>query len=144
MSLKERFDIMTCHYPPDEVLCNTHFYDNCDVLDITLQLEGWRQPFPLWFCTVVNVGGHFSDNLLRGPKLNWQDKEWNELWKSLMKDNVEVYPYIINPDRLLGCQYVNTHRKYITRSLDCNSNVKVGSPRCMISVIHYFTKSTQK
>jgi hypothetical protein len=61
-----------------------------------------------------------------------------------MKDDIEVYPFIIDSKRSLGSQYLNTHSKFITRTLGCNSNVQIGSPRCMFYVVHYSTKSTQK
>ena len=61
-----------------------------------------------------------------------------------MKDNIEVYPFIANSKRSLGSQYLNTHSKLITRTLGCNSNVQIGSPRCMFYVVHYSTKPTQK
>ena len=66
------------------------------------------------------------------------------LWRSLLKDDIAVYPLTVNPNRPLGSQYLNTHSKYTTRALGCNSNVQIGSPRCMFYVVSYSTKSTQK
>jgi hypothetical protein len=39
---------------------------------------------------------------------------------------------------------MNTHSKYISRTLGCNNNAQFGSLRCMFYVIYYSTKSTQK
>jgi hypothetical protein len=60
-----------------------------------------------------------------------------------MKDDFEVYPFVVNSKRPLSYQYLNTHSKYITRILGCNSNVQIGNSRCMFYVVHS-TKSTQK
>ena len=58
--------------------------------------------------------------------------------------NIKVFPFVIESKRPLGSQYLNTHCKYITKTLGCNSNVQIGSPRCIFYVVHYSTKSTQK
>jgi hypothetical protein len=55
-----------------------------------------------------------------------------------------VYPYVIQPKRPNGSQFLNTHCKAITKKFGCNSNVQIGSPRCVFYVLHYATKSTQK
>ncbi len=60
-----------------------------------------------------------------------------------MKKDIVVYPFIFNPKRSLGSQYLNTYSKSITRTLACNSNVQIGSPRCMFYVVHLSTKPTQ-
>jgi hypothetical protein len=39
---------------------------------------------------------------------------------------------------------LNTHCEIITKTLGCNSNIQMGSPRCVFYVIPYSTKSTQK
>ena len=72
------------------------------------------------------------------------DEDKCTICRSLMKDDIEVYPFIIDSKRSLGSQYLNTHSKFITRTLGCNSNVQIGSPRCMFYVVDYSTKSTQK
>ena len=72
------------------------------------------------------------------------DEEKCTIWRSLMKEDIVVYPFIVNPKRSLGSQYLNTHSKSITRMLGCNSNFQIGSLRCMFYVVHYSTKSTQK
>ena len=60
-----------------------------------------------------------------------------------MKD-IAMFLFIVNPMHPLGFEYLNTHSKYITRTLGCNSNVQIGNPRCMFYVVHYSTKSTKK
>jgi hypothetical protein len=56
----------------------------------------------------------------------------------------KIYPYSICPKRTMGSQYLNTHSSTITDLLGCNSNIQIGSPRCVFYVVHYSTKNTQK
>ena len=63
---------------------------------------------------------------------------------SLVKSDIVVFPYSVEHRRPLGCEPLNTHSDYITRALECNSNIQIGSPRCVFYVVHYSTKSTQK
>jgi hypothetical protein len=58
-------------------------------------------------------------------------------------EDIAIFPFL-NPMHPLGSKYLNTHNKYITRTLGCKINVQIGSPRCMFYVVHYSTKSTQK
>ncbi len=61
-----------------------------------------------------------------------------------MNEDIVVYSFIVNPKRSLGYQCLNTFSKSIMRTLGCNSNVQIGSLRCMLYVVNYTTKSTQK
>ena len=66
------------------------------------------------------------------------------VWRSLWRDDESVYPFVAKTKRGMGSQYLNTHSEEITKILGCNSNIQMGSPRCVFYVIHYTTKSTQK
>lgn len=59
------------------------------------------------------------------------------------QDSDTVFPYNIEPRRSNGSQYLNTHSRHITQMFGCNSNIQIGSPRCVFYVVHYSTKSTQ-
>ncbi len=102
---------------------------NPHVLSMVKNVE---PPFPRQFCKKTQ----FDEDK--------DDEDKCTLWKSLMKENNVVYPFIANPKRSLSSQYLNTHSKCITRTLGYNSNVQIGSPRCMVYVVHYSTNSTQK
>ena len=47
------------------------------------------------------------------------DAETCTIWRSLMKEDIVIYQFIVNPKRSLGSQYLNTHThsKSITRML---------------------------
>ena len=66
------------------------------------------------------------------------------VWRTLGCVDEEVYPFAIKTKRGIGSQFLNTHSEVITKMLACNSNIQMGSPRCVFYVIHYSTKSTQK
>jgi len=66
------------------------------------------------------------------------------VWRTLGKEDEIVYPFAAKTKRGVGSQYLNTHSEIITKTLGCNSNIQMGSPRCVFYVIHYSTKSTQK
>ena len=59
------------------------------------------------------------------------------------KESEIVYPYTIESKRPVGSDFLNTHCKPVTEKFGCNSNVQIGSPRCVFYVVHYATKSTQ-
>ena len=66
------------------------------------------------------------------------------IWRSIGKEDTNVYPFAVKTKRGMGSQFLNTHSRRITEALACNSNIQMGSPRCVFYVIHYSTKSTQK
>jgi hypothetical protein len=75
-----------------------------------------------------------------------EDNSANNLtvWRTLGGDDKSVYPFVAKTKRGIGSQYLNTHSEVITKLFGCNSNIQMGSPRCVFYVIHYSTKSTQK
>ena len=148
-SSKERRDILTYRYPLDNLSSDSHFYCNSEVrhhiATRRMNEHDWkhrpscfkygkecRAPFPRQSCESTQ----FEEDK--------DDEEKCTRWKSLMKKNVVMYPFIINPKRSLSSEYMNIHSKSITRMLGCNSNVQIRSLRCMFYVVHYSTKSTQK
>lgn len=81
------------------------------------------------------------------PKFIEDDDDFTEIKWSYIDENKEceiVYPYTIESKRPVGSEYLNTHSCHITKKFGCNSNIQIGSPRCVFYVLHYATKSTQK
>ena len=81
------------------------------------------------------------------PKFIEDDDDFTEIRWSYIDENKEceiVYPYTIESKRPVGSEYLNTHSCHITKKFGCNSNIQIGSPRCVFYVLHYATKSTQK
>jgi hypothetical protein len=66
------------------------------------------------------------------------------IWRSIGKEDTNVYPFAVKTKRGIESQFLNTHSRRITEALACNSNIQMGSPHCVFYVIHYSTKSTQK
>ena len=53
-------------------------------------------------------------------------------------------PWMIIPQRTIGCQYVKVHNLTISELFGCNTNVQVGDPIHMFYIMLYNLKSTQK
>ena len=89
-------------------------------------------------------------NLVKGSKATTEfvedisDESKSTVWYSIDCTQATFPPYSINPIRCNCSQFLNSHNKSITKLLGCNSNVQIGSPRCMYYVVHYTSKSTQK
>ena len=91
-----------------------------------------RYSFPKPYCCSFDVVDEQHDS----SKLT--------IWRTLGCVDEDVYLFAIKTKRGIGSQFLNTHSEVITKMLACNSNIQMGSPRCVFYVIHYSTKSTQK
>jgi hypothetical protein len=140
---------MTYRYPLDKDSLNSGVFYDSYVRDVIatrrMNEHDWKHcascfkyekecrfPFPKKAIDVTKVE---EDN---------DEKEKGTLWGSLEKESITVFPFIIESKRPLGSQYLNTHCKYITKTLACNGNVQIGSPRCVFYVVNYSMTSTQK
>ena len=77
-------------------------------------------------------------------KVDELDDDLGTTWRYVDGTSTKVYPFSARPKRGMGSQYLNTHCPYVTDILACNSNIQIGSPRCVFYVVHYTTKNTQK
>lgn len=66
------------------------------------------------------------------------------LWHSLLEPPKKIAPWMIIPQRPMGCQYVNVHNKALSTVFNCNTNVQVGDPFHMYYITLYNLKSTQE
>ena len=73
------------------------------------------------------------------------DNNKNEtLWYSLDGSVNIVYPFLILPKRLMGCQYLNSHNTTISYILNCNNNIQIGDASQVFYSTLYTSKSTQE
>ena len=55
------------------------------------------------------------------------DEEAEEvLWYSINGNDNKVKPWIVEPKRSMGSQYINTHNGALARALNCNTNIQIG------------------
>ena len=145
-----RQDIMTYRYMIDELHTSQEFFFNQKVRSHTAEFRmnehDWKHRKPcfkhglecrFFFPNKCHECGFVEDNMDMTKETEWHYVESN-------KPSKEVYPYSVLPNRSNGSQYLNTHSRIITEKFGCNSNVQMGSPRCVFYVVHYTTKSTQK
>ena len=131
---------MTYHYPLDNLSSDLHFYCNSEVqhhiATRRMNEHDWKHR-PSCFKYGKECRAAFPRQSCESTQFeeDKEDEEKSTIWRSLTKEDTVVYPFIINPKRSLGSQYLNTHIKSITRMLACNSNVQIGSPRCMFYVV---------
>ena len=149
----ERRDLLTSRYPSDFSLTDgergTGFLHDREVrhhiATKRMNEHDWRHrpscfkyggecrycfPFMCQDCTYIKV-----DEL---------DGNLGTTWRFVDGSSTTVYPFSAVPKRRMGSQYLNTHSQSVTRVLGCNSNIQIGSPRCVFYVVHYTTKNTQK
>ena len=145
-----RQDIMTYRFMIDE-LHNSHefFYNRkvrSHIAEFRMNEHDWKHRKPCFkhglecrfsFPNKCHDCGFVEDNTDTAKETEWH-------YVDSSKPSKIVYPYSVIPKRSNGSQYLNTHSHIITKKFGCNSNVQVGSPRCVFYVVHYTTKSTQK
>lgn len=150
---KYRQDIMTYRYPLD--LDNLHtseeFYFNkhvrSHVAAFRMNEHDWKHR--------KGCFNHGCECRFFFPKQCRQCSEFIEddsdiskemTWRYIDSDtpSKDVYPFSVESKRSVGSQYLNTHNRIVTERFGCNSNLQMGSPRCVFYVVHYSTKSTQK
>lgn len=66
------------------------------------------------------------------------------VWHQLDGGIQDVSPWLVEPTRPMGCQFVNTHNVAISEVFNCNTNVTIGGPDCVYYTTVYGTKDTQK
>ncbi len=70
-----------------------------------------------------------------------QDKDQNKtLWYFLDGSVNNVYPFMVLPERPMGCQLINAHNKPISEVFNFNTNIQIGDA----SQIFYSTSNTSK
>ena len=73
------------------------------------------------------------------------DEEAEEgLWYSIDGNDNKAKPWIVEPKRSMGSQYINTHNGAPARALNCNTNVQIGDLSSIFYTTLYSTKDTQK
>ena len=65
-------------------------------------------------------------------------------WYTIDGNENKVRPWIVEPKRPMGCQYINTHNEALSRTLNCNTNVQIGDPSSIFYTTLYTTKDNQK
>ena len=55
-----------------------------------------------------------------------------------------VRPWIAEPRRPMGCQFINTHSMALSKVLNCNTNIQIGDPCQIFYITLYSSKDTQK
>lgn len=144
---KNRMDIMTYRYPVDTLSeGGEDFYSNKQMRDhvatYRMNAHDWKHRkgcfkhgpecrfhFPKLHCT----RSEFVEDADDTKKMKWRYVDGEQAYD-------EVLPYTIESKRSNGSQYLNTHSRAITEKFGCNSNVQMGSPRCVFYVVHYSTK----
>ena len=147
-----RQDIMTyrCMIDENELDASGEFFFNKRVRYHTAMFRmnehDWKHRKPCFkhglecrfdFPNQCHECGFIEDNSDDTKETDWHYVDPN-------KSSKTVCPFSVLPLRSNGSQYLNTHSHVITEMFGCNSNVQMGSPRCVFYVVHYTTKSTQK
>lgn len=137
-----RHDIMRQCYPRHDLSSDSNVYYNTNVRQ---HITTCRMNTQDWKCHTsrFNYGedcrGAFPEQC--GDNTNFEEDKDEDgnfiLWRFLLKDDLAVHHFIVNPKHQIGPQYLNIYSRYITRTLNCNSNVQIGSPRSMFYVVHY-------
>ena len=76
--------------------------------------------------------------------LGKQNKNIVEWYRLVQGDILRVPPWLVMTKRPMGCQYMNTHNKYISQVLCCNTNIQCGDRSHVYYSTCYCGKSTQK
>ena len=144
-----RQDIMTYRYPIDQVSDTSEFYSNehvrFHVATHRMNEHDWKHRKG---CFKHGPECRFCFPKMRRSECAFvedDDDMKSMAWRYVNRNSPteEVHPYSFESKRLNGSQYLNTHSKFMTRKFGCNTNVQIGSPRCVFYVVHYSTKSTQ-
>jgi hypothetical protein len=145
-----RKDIMTYRYPIDNLNDGDEFYSNehvrFHVATYRMNEHDWKHRRSC-FKHGVECRFCFPFPQCQEAKFledNNESKEMKWIYIDETKESETVFPYTVQSKRPNGSQFLNTHCKLITQKFGCNSNVQIGSPRCVFYVLHYATKSTQK
>ena len=127
------------------------FWDHPDVRDILLR---WRFDNHDWkhrpSCFKKGCDCRFSLPCMYCGKtyiyedLGKQNKNVVEWYRLVQGDILHVPPWLVMTKRPMGCQYMNTHNKYISQVLCCNTNIQCGDRSHVYYSTCYCGKNTQK
>jgi len=65
-------------------------------------------------------------------------------WHHLDGKVCKIAPWLIEPRRPMGCQYINTHNDALSRLLNCNTNILIGDTAQVYYSTLYNIKNNQK
>ncbi len=65
-------------------------------------------------------------------------------WHCLKGPTMKVAPWMIIPQRPMGCQFINTHNVALSAAFNCNTNIQVGDTLQVYYSTLYNSKNTQK
>ena len=72
------------------------------------------------------------------------DQDQNKtLWYFLNGSVNTVYPFMVLPNRPMGCQFINSHNKAISDVFNFNTNIQIGDASQVFYSTLYTSKSTQ-
>ena len=54
-----------------------------------------------------------------------------------------VRPWVAEPRRLMGCQFINTHSMALSKVLNCNTSIQISDPCKIFYITLYGSKDTQ-
>ena len=147
---RHRQDIMTYRCMIDDLHNSEEFFFNrkvrSHVSEFRMNEHDWKHRKPCFkhglecrfdFPMQCHECGFVEDNM--DPM---KATEWNYVCPG--RGSKDVFPYSVLSTRNDGSQYLNTHSRTVTEKFGCNSNIQMGSPRCVFYVVHYTTKLTQK
>lgn len=145
-----RQDIMTYRCPVDHLHVSDEFFYNkkvrSHVATFRMNEHDWKHRKPCFkhgmecrfsFPMQCHDCGFIEDDTDPTKETTWE-------YVDARKQSMDIFPYTVLSMRKNGSQYLNTHSRIITEQFGCNSNIQMGSPRCVFYVVHYATKSTQK
>ena len=64
-------------------------------------------------------------------------------WHHLNGEILRVAPWILEPKRPMGCQFINTHNVAVSEVFNCNTNIAIGGPDTVYYATVYGSKNTQ-
>ena len=73
-----------------------------------------------------------------------KDENYVDWYRLVQGDILRVPPWKLTIKRPQGCQYMNTHNKYVTRVFCCNTNIQIGDRAHVYYTTCYCGKCTQK
>lgn len=73
-----------------------------------------------------------------------KDDEYVIDWHCLDGEVLKIAPWLVEPKRPMGCQYINVHNDALSRVLNCNTNVQIGDVCQVYYSTLYNIKNNQK
>ena len=146
----ERIDLLTSRYPIDcdDCTADGSFIFNSDVRHFIasrrMNEHDWRhRPSCFKYGGECRYCFPYMCEDSTCVKVDESDESLGTTWRYVDGTSKTVFPFSVKPKRGMGSQFLNTHISRVTKNLACNSNIQIGSPRCVFYVVHYTTKNTQ-